>query len=43
MIRNATIGNACETTKQWYQHLFQVTFEVLIYTRLMGHLPLSAC
>ena len=26
MIRNATIGNACETTKQCDQHLFQVTF-----------------
>ena len=34
MIRNATIGNACETTKQCDQHLFQVTFEVLIYTHI---------
>ena len=41
MIRNATIGNACETTKQCDQHLFQVKFEVLIYNRIMRHLPLS--
>ena len=33
MIRNATIGNACETTKQCDQHLFQFTFEVSTWYR----------